>query len=88
MYSNTCGHPTLFELRACLTSLHHRLWEGRRSLGVVEATTLRSPSFRRQAESREIYLGHLKMKFGIIYDARGAWMVPVSESKQQDWLNP
>jgi hypothetical protein len=66
VYINACGHPALFELRACLTSLCHRLREGRRSLGVVEATTLRSPSFRRQAESRKIRLDHLKMKFGII----------------------
>jgi hypothetical protein len=55
----------LFELRACLTSLRHRLREGRRSLGVVETTTLRSPSFRRQAESRKVGLDHLKMKLGI-----------------------
>jgi hypothetical protein len=45
---NTCDHPTLVELR-----------EGRRSLGVVEATTLRSSSFERQAKSRKIHLPNL-----------------------------
>jgi hypothetical protein len=65
VYINTCGHPTLFELRACLTSLCHRLWEGRRSLDVVEAATLRPLGSGRQAESRKIRLDHLKMKLGI-----------------------
>jgi hypothetical protein len=36
-----------------------------RSLGVVEATTLRPLGFGRQAESRKVRLDHLKMKLGI-----------------------
>jgi hypothetical protein len=65
VYMNTCARLRSKSFGPALPPCAQRALGGRRSLGVVEAATLRSLSFGRQAEFRKIRLDHLKMKLGI-----------------------